>query len=84
MSVESLSRDFVQLGVALGDAMVQELHAKDPSLAAKVAHAVKQGERLVLSIEFDPTIPTVRLATVDDYGTVKRAMHVAATLRKPR
>ncbi|MGH8074974.1 MAG: hypothetical protein ACREO4_13050 [Lysobacter sp.] len=84
MTVESLARDFVKIGADLGDAMAKELAAADPQLAEKVAHAVEHGERLMLSVEFDPTVPTVRLSTIDDYGTTKRVMHVAASRRRPQ
>lgn len=76
MTIETLANAFVSAGAALGEAMSGELERKDPTLAAKVAQALQFGERLQLSIEFDPVNPLVRLATLDQAGNVKRVAQV--------
>ncbi len=75
---EALAKAFVDAGAALGVALVEHLTVRDPDMAAKVAAAVANGERMQLSVEFDPIAPGVRLCTLDDYGNSKRVMHVPA------
>lgn len=78
MSVEmdKLTKTFVDAAHALADAMVAELGAKDPALAAKVAHALQHGERLTLGLEFALEESAIRLGTLDDYQRVKSIMSI--------
>ena len=78
MSTDTLARAFVDAAANLGTALGNQLAAQDPEMAAKVAAVLTQGERLVLSMEFDPAAPAIRLATVDDYGTRREVMHIPA------
>lgn len=75
---EALAKAFVNAGAALGVGLVEQLTARDPEMAAKVTGAIANGERLVLSVEFDPIAPGVRLCTMDDYGNTKRVLHLPA------
>lgn len=80
MEIDALSRRFADAAADLSNALVEQLNHEDPALTAKVAQALDHGERLVLSIEFDQARPMIRLATLDDYGTRKEVMHVAAAV----
>lgn len=74
--IDTLSRAFVAASAALGEALLAQLAASSPELAAKVAQAVSQGERVVLAFEVDDRAPAIRLMTVDDYQRVKRVLSI--------
>ena len=76
--IDNLARAFVSASAALGDALLAQLAQSDPELAAKVAHAVESGERIVIGFEFAGDESAVRLMTIDDYQRVKRVMAINA------
>lgn len=69
--MKELTRAFVTASQQLATAMMAQVQADDPELAAKVSHAVDNGETLVISCDFsDP--PAVELVSRSDYTTTRR------------
>lgn len=69
--MKDLTRSFVTASQQLATAMMAQVQADDPELAAKVSQAVENGESLVISCDFsDP--PVVELVSRSDYVTTRR------------
>lgn len=69
--MKELTHAFVAVSQQLATAMMAQVQADDPELAAKVAQAVNNGESLVISCDFsDP--PVVELVSRSGYTTTRR------------
>ncbi len=79
-TLETLTKAFAEAASSLSVAMVDDLTTRDPALAEKVAGAVQAGERLEIALAADLSGATIILGTVDDYGTRRQVMHIAARM----
>jgi hypothetical protein len=83
-TIDTLAKQFMDAGAALGEAMTKELEQRDPSLAATVAGAIAAGQHLRLGIAFDPVLPQIQLDAVDTHGSALRVMHIGAEMPRRR
>ncbi|MCD7097179.1 hypothetical protein [Stenotrophomonas sp. MMGLT7] len=72
--IDRVARAFNAAAADLAEAMLAELQAADPVLAAKVAQALEQGERMLVAWEINPAAPAIWWSTIDDYQHLKRIM----------
>lgn len=82
--IDTLAKQFMDAGAALGEALSAELEARDPRMAAAVAAAVAAGQHLRLAIAFDPVQPQIELDAVDTAGRALRVMHIGAEMPRGR
>lgn len=82
--IDTLAKQFMDAGVALGEALSAELEARDPQFAATVAHAIATGQHLRLAIAFDSVEPRIELDAVDTGGKALRVMHIGGEMPKGR
>jgi hypothetical protein len=82
--IDTLAKQFMDAGAALGEALSAELEARDPGLAATVASAIAGGQHLRLAIAFDPVLPQIQLDAVGTDGSALRVMHIGAEMPRGR
>lgn len=74
----TMTKEFANHATTLAVALVDDLNTRDPKLAERVAHAVHAGERLEIALAADMSGAVITLSTVDDYGTRRQVLHIAA------
>ncbi len=78
--MKEAAKAFTKTGAVLADALLADVQARDPELAAKVAQVIASGEHLVVSLTFTPA-PLIELATKDFTGSLK---HIGSIQMEPR
>lgn len=71
----ALTQAFLDAAQSLGDHMLADLQARDPSMAAAVAHAYANGECLQLAFVVSGE-PRIELQARNDYQTVRLISHI--------
>lgn len=81
--MKDLARNFVHAAQLLGDAMLTDLQAKDPTFAEAVACAVANGESLVVAFKVGGE-PCIEMLALSDYKTVRSICMIPLQSGVPR
>jgi hypothetical protein len=74
--ITTTAHAFNAAGSELATAMLEQLQKEDPTLTAKLAQVLTEGERMVVALEISPGAPSIWWATINDLQQLRRIMTI--------